>query len=301
MKKIISLVLLASFFYGCTSAPLIDEKQVSVYASFYPLSFLTEQIAGEKANVVNVVPSGVEPHDFEPSSKTIAQITDSDLFLYNGVGIDEWAVQLVSTFDSDHTVINTSTFVDILATQYADDGEMLGVADPHFWLDPNNMMKIADKIKSKLISIDPANANFYENNYVALNAKLQTIDSNFLEGLKTCESKTFVTSHAAFAYLAKQYGLEMLAISGISPDEEPSSKKIAEISKLVEKYGIKYVFSESLLSSKITETIANDTDAQILVLNPIEGLTNDEEKTGEDYLTIMNSNLKNLKTALSCQ
>ena len=96
-------------------------------------------------------------------------------------------------------------------------------------------------------------------------------------------SQNLVTSHAAFAYLAKQYGLEMLAISGISPDEEPSSKKIAEISKLVEKYGIKYVFSESLLSSKITETIANETDAQILVLNPIEGLTNDEEKPRNFY------------------
>ena len=301
MKKIISFLFLSIFLLGCTSAPLTDSKKLSVYASFYPLAFLTEQIAGDKAMVLNVVPNGVEPHDFEPSTKTIAQIIDSDLFLYNGAGLDEWANDFVKTLDSSEPVLlKTSTLVDILATKYAEEGESAGIADPHFWLDPNNMIKIADQIKMKLISIDPANANFYENNNTKLKSELGSLNQDFISGLQSCEMKTFVTSHAAFAYLAKGYGLEMFAISGLSPDEEPSTKKIAEISEMVEEYGIKYVVAETLLSSKIGETIADETGAQILVLNPIEGLTNDDEKNGENYLSIMSSNLKNLKTALSC-
>ncbi len=294
MKKILLFIVLASFLLGCKSEPQSGNQKVKVFSSFYPLAFLAEEIAGEKAEVTNVVPNGVEPHDFEPSSKIIAQVTDSDLFLYNGAGLDEWANQLVTTLNSDRPgLINSSAFVDVL--------EIGGQKDPHFWLDPNNLMKIADQIKEKLISVDPKNANFYENNNIQLQTKLKVLDSNFVDALKTCDTETFVSSHAAFAYLAKKYGLEMLAISGISPDEEPSSKKIAEIASLVKEYGIKYVFSETLLSSKISETIASETGAQILVLNPIEGLTNDEEKNGENYFSIMNSNLKNLKTALSCR
>ncbi len=301
MKKIISFLVLSVFLLGCKSEPLTDDKRVSIYASFYPLAFLAEQIVGDKALVLNVVPNGVEPHDFEPSAKTIAQIIDSDLLLYNGAGLDEWANDFVKTLEgAEPAVLKTSTLVDILATKYAEEGESAGIADPHFWLDPNNMIKIADQIKMKLISIDPANANFYENNNTKVKSQLESLNQDFVAGLQTCNMKTFVTSHAAFAYLAKGYGLEMLAISGLSPDEEPSTKKIAEISELVEQYKIKYVFAETLLSSKISETIADETGAQILVLNPIEGLTNDDEKNGENYLSIMSSNLKNLKTALSC-
>lgn len=294
MKKTFFLISTFLLLISCTSASPADTSKLSIYSSFYPLAFLAEQIAGDKAEVINVVPNGVEPHDFEPSSKTIAQITDSDLFLLNGAGLDAWANQFIDSLDSSHpTVINTSEFVELFKSG--------NTVDPHFWLDPTNLMKISDKINERLISIDPSNANFYETNHTNLQAKLMTLDSDFTAGLKTCDTKSFVTSHAAFQYLAKRYNLEMVSIAGISPDEEPSIKKIAEISSLVEQYGVKYVFSETLLSSKITETIANESKAQILVLNPIEGLTNDEEKTGEDYFSIMRLNLKNLKTALECR
>lgn len=300
------LVLLTLLITAC-STPETESDKIDVKASFYPLAYFAEQIGGDKSIVENLTPAGVEPHDFEPGSKSVADIHSSDIFVFNGAGLDPWAETLKTDLEAESVyVLEASEAVDLLDSKYEE--EEVGEEehedegfDPHFWLDPNTSIKIVESVMNAYVSVDPENAQYYQTEGDELIAKLKVLDGKFKAELETCETRTFITSHAAFAYLAKAYNLNMIPISGVSPEEEPSSKQLAEISDLVKEHGIKYIFSETLLDPKFAETIANESGAEILVLNPIEGLTQEDIAAGKDYISVMEENLQNLKTALSCR
>lgn len=262
--------------------------KVQVVTSFYPMYFFTLQIAGDKADVKNITPAGVEPHDYEPTAQDIANIEKSDLLILNGGDLETWGDKIKNNLKGTKVTIITA-------------GEKIAKQDPHVWLSPSLAMQEVKTILYGFIKVDPNNKDFYILNTEKLLTKLANLDKNYQQGLSNCKQKDIITSHSAFWYLAQEYGLNQVTITGISPDEEPSPQKLAEIVKYAKEHNVKYVFVESLASPKLSETIAYEAGAKTLILDPIEGVSNQDLKAGKNYFTLMDSNLKNLRTALTCQ
>ncbi len=262
---------------------------VSVVTSFYPLYYMTREISGDIVNVTNITPAGSEPHDYEPTAKDMAKIQQSKLLLLNGNGFEAWGEKVKEEVkDSGVKVIEV--------------GEGLFEGnDPHIWLSPELAIKEARKILMSLVEVSPGDKDFYTNNEIVLEKKLEDLQMKYREGLANCQKKEFVSSHDAFGYLAREFGLTQIAISGLSPDEEPSAKDLAAIAKLAKDKGIKFIFFETLVSPKLAETVANEIGAQTLVLDPIEGIDDEGLANGKNYISVMEQNLVNLQTALECK
>lgn len=272
--------------------------RLQVTTSFYPLYFFTSEIVGDKATVYNITPSGAEPHDYDPSTQDIARIEDSQLLVLNGGKLEAWGDKIKSTLQGTNTQVIT-VGDDIANQMVVEDGNT--IRDPHVWLDPKLAKKEVDQILKSLVLIDPVNAAYFTGNAESLKMKLGELDAKFRAGLANCQKKDIITTHAAFGYLAKDYGLNQLSISGLSPDEEPSVQTLANLVDFSKKNGIKYIFFESLVSPKLAETVASEVGASTLVLNPIEGLTDTEIGKGKNYFTEMEQNLTNLKIAFECR
>jgi len=216
----------------------------------------------------------------------------------NGGGLEAWGDNIKQNLQSKDTVIVT-VGEGLTNQQVMEEGE--NMTDPHIWLSPPLAKEIVDKITSGFIQIDPTNKDYYQSNATALKAKLDDLDMQYRQGLASCQEKNIITSHAAFGYLATAYGLHQVPITGLSPDVEPSPQQLADIVKFAKANNVKYIFFESLVSPKLSNTIASEVGAKTMVLNPIEGLTNEEISQGKSYFTEMESNLANLQTALQCK
>jgi zinc transport system substrate-binding protein len=269
------------------TAPPSNKLQVTT--SFYPLYYFASEIGGDKATVTNITPAGTEPHDYEPTPADVAAIEKSKLLILNGGGLEVWADNIKQNMSKKQIVIKTV-------------GEnFTSMRDPHVWLSPQLAQKQVDLILDGFIETDPTNASYYRQNAESLKAKLANLDNEYKYGLSNCKQKDFVTSHEAFTYLADAYNLKQVSIAGLSPDEEPSASKLVEVAKFAKTNNVKYIFFESLVSPKLSRTIASEIGAKTLVLNPIEGLTSDEMTQGKNYVTMMQENLANLRIALQCQ
>jgi zinc transport system substrate-binding protein len=307
MKKnvILSLILavavigLASFLIGTVGRPskAVQSGKLQVVASFYPLYFFSRQIGGDKADVANIVPSGAEPHDYEPTAQDMARIERSRLIVLNGGGLEAWSDAIRKNIDADKAIIVAAG--EGLTTQ-RDTEKGQTETDPHVWLAPRLAQKMVERIAQAFEQADPANRDYYRSNADSLKIKLGDIDMEYRRGLSNCKGKNIITSHAAFGYLAADYGLNQAPIAGLSPDAEPSPRQLADIAKFARDNKVKYIFFESLASPKLSQTIATEVGAQALVLNPIEGLSDEELSQGKDYLSVMHDNLINLQTALQC-
>lgn len=295
MKRIVSVIVLISllFLIGCNKNIGTEEgnDNIVVYTSFYPLYFLVDEIGKDKINLQTIVPNGIEPHDYELTIQQIEEISHSDLLIYNGAGMEDWLDKLLETIEKDKVVlINASQEVDLIIEE--------NTPDPHLWLDPMNMVKVGERIKDVLIELDRDNQKFYEENYLSLSQKLQNLDEKYEKSLRNKNRDTILVSHKAFSYLANRYDLEQISVTGINPNEEPSPKTIANLIEISKEKNIKYIFLETLANPKTVETIAKEANLEILTLNPLEGLTEEEQKEEKDYISIMEDNLMNLKKAL---
>jgi zinc transport system substrate-binding protein len=304
MKKLfifLALILIigVGIHFALKNKPVsVQSNKLQVAASFYPYYFFASEIGGDKVNVVNITPAGAEPHDYEPTSGDIVQIEQSKLLIING-SVEAWGDKIKLDLKNKNTkVLETGNN---LFTQKVTDEEGKTGIDPHIWLSPALAKKQVKAILAELLKIDPANRGYYYANANKLLAELDSLDNDYKAGLKSCQKKNIVTSHAAFGYLASDYGLTQVPIAGLSPDAEPSLKQLANIANFVRQNNIKYIFFESLVSPKLSETIASETGAKTLVLNPLEGLTPEEISQDTNYLTIMQNNLQNLRTALECK
>lgn len=279
-----------------------DFLSVKVTTSIYPLYFFTSEIAGNKASVSNLIPAGASPHGYEPTIRDIAKIEDSNLLILNGGGLESWGENIKNNINKDKTgIIIAGEGLATKATEKEENDHDHEGVDPHIWLSPMLAIQMVDKITSGLIEVDSNNSLYYKSNAEILKNKLDILNEEFKKGLSICKNKNIVTSHLAFAYLASDYGLKQVSIAGLSTEEEPSSKDMTELVKFVKSNNIKYVFFESLISPKLSETIAKEAGIQTLVLNPIGGLTEKEIKSGKNYFSEMRNNLTNLKTALECK
>lgn len=283
--------------------------QLSVVTSFYPLQFLAERIAGPHAAVENLTPAGSEPHDLELTPKQVGSLSQADLLVYERTF--QAAVDQAVDNAGDVPSLDTTTVVPLEKTGadhdhegedgegHEGDGHDHGENDPHVWLDPTRMVTIAEALTAQLKQLDADHADDYDANLTTLRSELTTLDKEFSSGLADCDRTEFITSHAAFGYLAKRYHLAQIGISGLSPDAEPSPARIAEIHAEAEEHGITTIFYETLVSPDVAKSIAGDLGLRTDVLDPLEGIT--DQSKGEDYLAVMRSNLAALQTANGCQ
>lgn len=274
-----------------------EPASLTVTTSFYPLYFFTSQIVGNAGVVYNITPSGAEPHDYEPTTQDIARISDSKLLVLNGAHLESWGDKIQDILRNSPTTVITVGAA-LANKSSAEDAYAL---DPHVWLDPSLAAEEVRSIAAALSTIDPANATLFQANAASLESKLYGLRTEYASGLSHCAKKDIVTSHAAFGYLAKAFGFNQITISGLSPDEEPSPQKLASVADFVKKNSIKYIFFENLVSPKLAETIARETGATPLPLNPIEGMSAADTASGKTYFSEMKNNLINLRTALQCQ
>ena len=314
MKKKLSILAvitsLGLILSGCGSSDSnSDASGIKVVAAMYPLEFVATAIGGNLVTVENFTPPGVEPHDLELTPSQVVTLDDADLLLFiSGFqpALEEAAQQSAPANSLDLLSIdglnlltatedgNNHEAEEAVAEEVHSDEEM--VNDPHIWLDPERLAVVSKAVASKLSEVDPDNSAVYATNLAAFVAELQTLDKKFMTGLASCERDLIVTSHAAFGYLADAYGLSQEAIAGLSPESEPTPKRLNEIGKEAKADGTTTIFFETLASPKVAQTLADDLNIEAAVLDPIEGISE-----GQTYFSIMESNLEALRKALNCK
>jgi zinc transport system substrate-binding protein len=280
--SLLALALIAAACGGSGAA----KGQRTVVAAFYPLAFAAGELGGSSVHVENITPSGAEPHDIELTPRTVARLQQANFVLYLSHDFQPAVQEAVRGA--------TGTRVDALAglALHKGTGDEAGKTDPHVWLDPVLFSHVVDRIGVALGA--PVRA-------AALERRLRTLDRQYRAGLRHCAGKDFVTSHAAFGYLAARYGLHQIPITGIDPESEPSPARLRDLVELVRREGVTTVFFERLVSPRLAETVAREAGARAQVLDPIEGLTPSEEQRGDDYFTLMRRNLFQLRAALGCR
>ena len=290
---------LASLLSGCSrSGSAAEVDGVSIVASFYPLAEAASRVGGDLVSVENLTPPGVEPHDLELAPDDIEAIATADVIVYLGGGFQPAVEEALA--EAEHAV--TVDALNAVATNAAPASEAEDglTVDPHVWLDPARYEEIVRSVSDALAGADPANEATYAANAKEYIAQIAALDEEFRAGLSDCGRTTIVTSHEAFGYLADAFGLTQVGILGLSPEAEPDPRRLAELRDLVEREGVTTIFAEELVSPKVAETLASEAGVQVAVLNPIESLTDAQEKAGEDYLSLMRENLDTLRRALDC-
>ncbi|MGG4033694.1 zinc ABC transporter substrate-binding protein [Paenibacillus cisolokensis] len=340
---------------GGNGSKLVEGK-MNVVTSFYPLYYMAQTIGGEHAHVVNLIPAGVEPHDWSPKSRDLETVSKAQLFLYHGAGFEGWVDNFLKGVSKDSGLIarEMSAGIELIDVGDGDNGaadhdhehegeaasgsehdhehegeaasgsehdhEHEGEAasgsehdhgheagdghnhsldvDPHTWSSPKTALLLAENVKNAMVEADAANAEAYEANYAKLKEKLEALDAKYTAELSKTTRKDIVVSHQSFGYLARDYGLNQIAIMGLSPDAEPRAQDLVKIANFVKENGVTHIFFEELVSDQLARTLANEAGVETLVLNPLEGLTPEQERNGDDYVTIMERNLQNLLKAL---
>jgi zinc transport system substrate-binding protein len=292
--RIILIIVALVGLGGCGGSD--DDAETRVVAAFYPLAFAAERVAAETTDVANLTPPGAEPHDVELTARDVERIRSADVVLYLGEGFQPALEDAVA--DADGEVVDLLEGIALREGGEAheegdeEDGEGEEEHDPHVWLDPIRFAAMVERIGAILGREDEA---------AALAADVRALDVEYREGLADCERRELVTSHAAFGYLAARYGLEQIAITGISPEVEPTPSDLRQVVQDVDEHGATTVFFETLVSPRLAETVAREVGADVAVLNPLEGLTDEELDRSEDYFSVMRANLAALRKALSCR
>ncbi|MFJ8250761.1 metal ABC transporter substrate-binding protein [Streptomyces sp. NPDC094466] len=327
-----AVVLGLTALSACSTSDAADGgngDKLKVTASFYPMQFLTERIGGEHVAVTSLTKPGVEPHDLELTPRQIGSISESDYVLYlKGIqpAVDDAIKQsgVKNTVDAATLTTLENHGSEVSGHDHGHDhaeeapeehgeheeheehsegdghnhGEE-GGADPHIWLDPVKYAEVAKGVGKSLEKADPDHAADYRKNTDALVAELGELNTAYETGLKNTSTKTFITTHSAFGYLAERYGLTQQGIAGIDPEAEPSPARIQEIHTIAEKEKATTVFFETLASDRTARTLAKDTGLKTGVLDPLEGIT--KKSQGADYIEVMESNLAALQKALGAK
>ncbi len=290
---------------GCVSPRAAQEAaeatslQVPVTAAFYPLAYLLEQVGGPGVKVFTLTKPGVEPHDLELTPKDLVDLPKMSVVAYlKGFqpAVDEAVAQQAGRAAYD---VSTAAGLTLTAPAGGEAGEAGAPAtDLHFWLDPIRYAAVGTALAKRLADADPAHAADYQARAAAFTSSMTDLDRTFATGLKSCATTKLVTGHAAFGYLAARYGLTQVPIAGLSPDQEPSAKQLADVAATVKAAGVRTIFTETLVDPKFAQTVAKETGATLALLDPVEGIT--DLSPGKDYRAVMLANLAALRTGLGC-
>ncbi|MDA2810100.1 zinc ABC transporter substrate-binding protein [Nocardiopsis sp. RSe5-2] len=308
--------------------------EVTVVTGVYPLQWLAEQVGGDRVAVSNLTEPGTEPHDLELTGRQTGEVADADVVFYVN-GLQPAVDDAVAEVAAEGTALDVADLVELRPNDPGEDGHdegghdeeahgdeghaeeghgdehaeeegehsegdghEHGELDPHMWLDTGRMAETADGLADRLAEADPDGADAYRANAEKIRGELEEIGGEYDDGLAECDSRELVVNHSAFGYLADAHDLEQIGISGLDPETEPSPARIAEVADLVKEHDVTTVFTETLVSPAVAETIADEAGAQTAVLDPIEGITDDSP--GDDYPSVMRANLETLREGLGC-
>lgn len=316
MKWALSLVGATALLAGCGATGSTTENtesdKLQVVTTFYPMYDFTKQVAQDDAEVSMLLEAGMEVHSFEPSSQMIAEIQDADVFIYNSPEMETWVPDVLASIDtSDMVVICASDAITLLeyegeAHAHDHESEEEGAnaghshtVDPHVWLDPVLAQTEVSTIAEGLAEADPDNAEDYLENAGIYNGKLNELDEAYRAAFEGTENRTFVTQHAAFAYLAARYDLNQISVTGLNAEVEPSAAALATLSDYVKANNISHIYFENNASSQTAETLAEEVGVELAVLSPLEGITEEDQKEGSDYISVMLDNLEALKKSIN--
>lgn len=272
------LLLLSGLLASCGQS---QGQANTLVASFYPIAFLAQQIAGDQFEVQCLTPAGSEPHDFNLTPRGRAALEDAKAIFINGLGMEVWADSLDDALRAKTT--DLSYQIPTLQIE--------GRTDPHIWLSTENYRKMGQAVMDKLVAVDPSHASVYQSNFVSFTAKIQTLKDRCEELSASFGEKTIAVSHAAYGYLCQEYGIEQLYINGLSPSEEPQAQSLGKIIDAMTEKGIDTIFFEELVSPEIAEYIASQTGAKVESLNPLESLEQEDIDAGEDYFSVYWDNM----------
>lgn len=303
--SVAALLALVLILPGCRKQEEHNGK-LQVVATLFPLYDFAKRIGGDKAQVSLLLPPGVEPHSFEPRPENIVRVNKADLFIYTNSTMEPWAAGIIAGVDKGRVgIVEGGKGIPLMPApevdehEHAHEHEEDAGVDPHVWLDFDNARLIAGNILAAYVSRDPSNQAFYRQNAAGLDGDLAALDKRYRETLAQCPKKVFLHGgHYAFGYLARRYGLKYVSASAVNADAEPTPSKLAELVKLMRRERLSYVYTEELLSPRVAETIARETGAQVLMLRAAHNLTRDELTGGVSFVSLMDENLRNLKTGL---
>jgi zinc transport system substrate-binding protein len=314
LAAIATLIPLAMIATVYTGRPALQDRQaqekITIVASFYPLYEFASKVVGDRAEVSSLVPAGVEPHDWEPTAEDVSRGHTADILIINGAGFERWINDLGAKF-----VVNTSEGIEFnneeenevgTSGEHWHEGDNTGErgnrVNPHIWLDPMLAKLQIDEIRDAMARSDPANADYYNQNADRFIAELNSLDAVIRSELASCDKLDFIAFHDAFIHFSERYGLRQHSIQGVSPEGEILPQTIQRIIELANGLDINVIYSEDLIDSRLADTIANEIpDGKVLVLSPIEGISEEEQAAGIGYLDKMKQNIENLKEGLQCR
>jgi len=275
-------------------------SKVVIMSSLFPWYDLAKQIGGDRVDVSLILPPGVEAHAFEPTPSDMLKISQADLFIYTGDYLEPWAKDLLDSLGSDAP--KALALGEGLAVASSDGHGDNNTLDPHIWLDPMIYFNIAGRLSQELGRIDASNINYYDTRLNAYRQRLDNLDADYRETLGKCQQTEFVyAGHYAFAYLAHRYGLQYEAAQGFSPDAESNPKRLTQLTDIIKRYQLSYIFAEELDNPQLAESLAQEAGVKILLLNSAHNLSKNDLRAGLTYEEIMRNNLEQLSLGLKCQ
>jgi len=302
------LLLSTIALFSCSDADrsVSREQRLKVVTTLFPLYDFARNVGREKADVVLLLPPGVEPHSFDPKPKDIITVNKADLFVYTGNFMEPWAADLIRGIRGRELVVVDSSVGATLLKETDEEGQeggkSAGGIDPHIWLDLGNTQVMVDNILNGFIKTDPDNTTFYEKNAAEYKARLRRLDQGFREGLANCEAGLFVHGgHYAFSYLARRYHLTYVSAYGFSPNAEPSPRHLADMIETIRKNRVRHIFYEELIRPRVAEMIAKETGSKLLPLNGGHNVAKDQIKQGVTFISILEKDLQSLKEGLQCR
>ena len=288
MKKLLLLLLLlAGSIYA----------KVVVTTTIYPLYSVVQEVGGDKVKLNNLIPFGTEPHTFEPTPQNIVTLLKSDLFITSSPVMEPWATKIIKANNLEKITTDMSKYVKIKKHKSFEEGKAF---DPHYWLSFDNYIKMIKEVRALLVAKDVTNSNTYTKNAKNYIKKVKALQKQY-EALKTCKNKKVIVNHDAFGYLSDDYDIKQYAIAGMSPDEQPSARQIAQLIDIVKKENIHTVFFEEFANDKISKTIAKEAGAKREELSPAGNISKEAHRKNVKFLDIMRKNLVKLKKAMDCQ
>ncbi len=297
LKKLVlySTFLLPIFFVGCNKVETAfdtDLEKTQVVVSIEPLREFVESIGGDKITVKTMVKSGVEPHDYEPTSKDLINLSDSQIFLYNGLGMENWIDKVIDTIkDTEIIIVNTSEDVNVIdqngeVIENYEEGVTEQKVDPHIWLSLNECKVQSINIKNFLQSMDIENSEYYEENYKNFAFEIDSLYEEYKEKFDSLENKNFVTSHAAFGYLCRDFGLTQVSIEDLFGEGEVTPSKLKDLVNFCKENNVTTIFMPEVASEKLSETLANEVSAKVVEIYSLETMPDNL-----NYIEAMRENL----------
>lgn len=290
---VVTVVFAAILLLTKTQTTGMKSSKPMVVVSTFSLYEAASVVGGKTLDIVSIIPFGSDVHMFSPTPSQVAQISKATFFIYNGAGFETWAKSLESTLPQTVSTVDMSRHVVLLKEKEA--------YDPHYWLDIDNMIIMTQTLEKEFSKHFSKNAKLYHTNAARYIDNLKKLKVDYAKGLKECKNRTLISNHDAFGYLAHANTLENVSIIGLSSDEQPSAKIIAEVIARVKEHGIKTIFFEEMINDNVAQTIANETGAQAQSLQPLENISENELKSHQTYESIMRINLAKLTQAMECR